>query len=356
MRIIHVFRSPVGGLFRHVRDLAEEQSALGHDVGIIVSADAHDQGSATALSELAPHLRLGMHKFAISRLPSASDVRVVGLVRNLLRTMKIDIAHGHGAKGGLLARLSGVPSVYTPHGGSLHYRWSNPAGAAFLTVEKALVHWTGGFIFVCDFERREFEKKIGLGNRPNIVVHNGLRPIDFEKIEIRPDATDLLFVGEMRDLKGVDVLLKALQFSTHSATLVGEGPDRSRYQEMAKSLGLENRVNFPGRMPFRDALKLGRVVVLPSRNEAFPYVVLEALAAGRIILASDVGGVGEVLGQEFLAPAGNVSALSDKINTTLKDEFAISAKVSNMRLKLVDNFSISQMATRSIAFYKDVKL
>jgi glycosyltransferase involved in cell wall biosynthesis len=353
MRIMHILRSPVGGLFRHVRDLAEAQVKAGADLGIVVSDEATG-GSAAALEQLKPMLNLGLHRLSINRLPHPSDLKAINRVRGLLREHRVDIAHGHGAKGGLLARLSNVTSVYTPHGGSLHYRWKNPIGAAFLAAEKAMVGKTGGFIFVCDFERRAFDQMIGLAKRPNIVVLNGLRDQDFEIIPPHNNATDLLFVGEMRDIKGVDILLQAMKECPRSvtATLVGEGPDLAKFQALSKSLGLSNRVNFPGRLPFSQALKLGRIVVLPSRNEAFPYVVLESVAAERIIIASDVGGIGEVLPQPLLVAPANVSALSEKINDVVnRQDFHFSC-IRDIRLKALKNLSVERMAEASLGFYE----
>jgi glycosyltransferase involved in cell wall biosynthesis len=356
MRIMHILRSPIGGLFRHVRDLTEAQVAAGATLGIVVS-DELGGGSSAALEQLRPMLKLGLHKLPIHRLPHPSDLKAIGTVRGLIREHKVEIAHGHGAKGGLLARLSQTTSVYTPHGGSLHYRWRSPVGAAFLSVEKAMVAKTGGFIFVCDFERRAFDHMIGLGGKSRVVVLNGLREQDFEPIPANADATDLLFIGEMRDIKGVDILLQAIKMGGSSlrATLVGEGPDVAKFKAMSDNLGLSDRVTFPGRLPFAQALKLGRMVVLPSRNEAFPYVVLESVAAGRIIIASDVGGIGEVLPQLLLVPPANVSALSEKINDVVnRQDFHLSC-VRDIRLKAISNLSVTRMAEASLGFYETLR-
>jgi glycosyltransferase involved in cell wall biosynthesis len=356
MRIMHILRSPIGGLFRHVRDLTEAQVAAGATLGIVVS-DEVGGGSSAALEHLRPMLKLGLHKLPIHRLPHPSDFKAIRSVRALMLEHKVEIAHGHGAKGGLLARLSQTKSVYTPHGGSLHYRWRSPVGAAFLAVEKAMVAKTGGFIFVCDFERRAFDQMIGLGKRPNLVVLNGLREQDFDQIPTNADATDLLFIGEMRDIKGVDILLQAIKSTAGSlsATLVGEGPDLAKFKAMSENLGLSDRVTFPGRLPFSEALKLGRIVVLPSRNEAFPYVVLESVAAERIIVASNVGGIGEVLPQLLLVPPDNVSALAEKVNDVVnRQDFHLSC-VRDIRLKAISNLSVARMAEASLGFYETLR-
>lgn len=356
MHILHVLRSPVGGLFRHVRDLAIEQSKMGVKVGVIASDERGDAGTAQAFENLVPHLALGLHRLPIAKLPHPQDFHAVRAVRQLARETSATIVHGHGAKGGLLARLSATASVYTPHGGSLHYAWQNPAGALFLATEKFLVPKTGGFVFVCEFERRAFDRKIGLGNRPSCVTLNGLQPPDFIPVAPNDNATDLLFVGEMRSIKGVDILLHAICQSPRriSATFVGDGGEREKFMALARQLQISDRVNFVGRLPFRDALKLGHHLVLPSRNEALPYVVLEFVAAGRVIIASDVGGISEVLTEKFLVPSCNVSALSARINDVLLAPGNYIAAIDAIHLKTRDNLTVSRMAESSIRFYETI--
>ena len=131
------------------------------------------------------------------------------------------------------------------------------------------------------------------------VIPNGLAPEEFAQAEPAPGAADFLFVGELRRLKGVDVLLRALaQVRARrmvSAVIVGAGPDAAKYTREAAKLGLDGVVTFRGPMPAREAFRLGRTLVVPSRAESLPYIVLEAAAAGLPLLASDVGGIPEIV-------------------------------------------------------------
>ncbi|HEX7108166.1 MAG TPA: glycosyltransferase, partial [Aestuariivirga sp.] len=238
MKILHAFRTPVGGLFRHVRDLARGQAELGHEVGIICDSTTGGQVASGMLDSIAPHCSLGIARIGISRLPGFGDLSAITSTRKLAQTLGVDIIHGHGAKGGLYgrlaARLLGIPSVYTPHGGSLHYQWLAFPGFIFLASEWALARIGTGMIFVCEFERRSFGKKISLGGKPNTVVHNGLWPEEFNAIKPDTDAADVLYMGDMRHLKGIDVLLKALALVSRkralTACLVGDGPDSAEFK------------------------------------------------------------------------------------------------------------------------------
>ena len=118
------------------------------------------------------------------------------------------------------------------------------------------------------------------------VVHNGVTAAEFAPVAPDPQATDLVFVGELRALKGVDVLIEAIALLARkaadavTATIVGDGPDRAAFEAQAAALGLAAQVRFVGAKPARAAFALGRLLVVPSRAESLPYIVLEAAAAG----------------------------------------------------------------------------
>ena len=357
MRILHVFRAPVGGLFRHVFDLAKTQSELGHDVGIICDSNSGGEAASIRLAELAEICKLGVNRIEMSRLPGLGDAISARRVAELGVGKGFDIVHGHGAKGGAYARFAagriGAKAIYTAHGGSLHYSWNSASGALFLGVERMLLSRTDGLVFVCDYERRTFNEKIGIGNVRNTVVHNGLWPEEFSQAPLKDNATDILFIGELRMLKGVDVLIRALaQHPGRTATIVGDGPDRQVFEDLATSKGLSEKINFTGAMPAREAFGMGRLMVVPSRAESFPYIVLEAIAAHKPIFASDVGGIGEILPAGQLVKPDDVNALSEKLGLYFNapKEYETLATKSANYLKTRKNTAV--MASEICAFYQ----
>ncbi len=358
MRILHIFRAPVGGLFRHVRDLAREQARAGHEVGLICDTSGGEMAEEV-LGRLAPHMALGITRIAMPRPPHPADLEALAEVGAQLREKRPDVVHGHGAKGGLYARMTahgaGAKAIYTPHGGSLHFSWRSPAGALFLLAERWQLRRTDGLVFVCAFERDAFAAKIGQPPCPHVVVHNGLDESEFGPVPVAPDAADVLYIGEMRTLKGVDVLIEALARLKESgrevtALLVGDGPDRATFAELVRAKGLERAVVMPGAMPAAQAFPLGRVVVVPSRAESFPYVVLEAQAAGRPVIASRVGGIPEMLPEEMMVPVNDASALAAKIAEVLDDAEAMERARSRIG-SLKERFSTRQMAAGILTFY-----
>ena len=124
MKILHVLRSPVGGLFRHVVDLANGQIERGHEVGIVADSTTGNAMADAVFAELAPKLTLGLTRIPIRRNPHPADLAAVWHVARRIAETGAEVVHGHGAKGGALARLApaerGLVRAYTPHGGSLH--------------------------------------------------------------------------------------------------------------------------------------------------------------------------------------------------------------------------------------------
>jgi glycosyltransferase involved in cell wall biosynthesis len=322
MKIVHVFRAPIGGLFRHVRDLARGQKAIGHEVGIICDSTTGGEYATKLLDELKSDCSLGVARRPISRMPGLGDLSGAKTVIEIAKQWSPDVLHGHGAKGGVYARLAGyrlgIRSFYTPHGGSLHHPASKPMQLVIDGTEKMLRQLGTGLCFVCNYERDRFDCMIGLNKAAHIVAHNGLWEDEFIPAVPSPDATDFLFVGEMRDYKGVDILLEALaKLPGASLTLVGDGPAMDEYKSLAASLGISKLVRFMGRMPMQEAVSRGRIMVLPSRFESFPYVVLETAAASLPLITTAVGGIPEVVPRSLLCDPLTAENLADHMGKLL---------------------------------------
>src|SRR5262249_25622997 len=141
--ILHVLRAPVGGLFRHVVDLAGGQAERGHNVGLIVDSRTGGTRAEEMLAALSSKLTLGISRYPF---PGHLGIRDYGGTRHVTKRIaqtKAQVVHGHGAKGGAYARLATVPAqtvrAYTPHGGSLHYRPRTPLGMVYLGLERLLM-------------------------------------------------------------------------------------------------------------------------------------------------------------------------------------------------------------------------
>lgn len=366
LRILHVFRAPVGGLFRHVIDLAGAQAQAGHSVGIVCDVGGGERADA-ALAALAPRLQLGVTRMAMQRAPGPWDLPVLLKFRALTGRLAPNVVHGHGAKGGLLARA--LPSVglggayvtaYTPHGGSLNFGPDKPGHGLYMAVERFLRRGTGVFTFESQFAADRFRSMVGEPEGLERVVRNGAHPEEFEPVEPAPGAADLVFLGEFREAKGLGVLLDALdvlrrrQGYETSAVLVGGGAEQPAVEARIAALGLRS-VSLHGPMNARDALALGRVFVLPSLFESLPYVLIEAAAGGLDIVATRVGGIAEAMGPaaDRLVPPGDANALAAVIAATIEDDPArAAARRDAVRDHVRAHLSVETMARGVEAAYR----
>ena len=184
LRILHAVRAPVGGIFRHILDLANGQADRGHHVGIIADSLTGGERAEAALAEIAPRLKLGVHRLAIHREPLPTDVLVWARFMRLIRRLKPDVLHGHGAKAGAFIRLKprskDTIRVYTPHGGSLHYPLNTLKGALYSRLERALMNNTDLFLFESAFARDTYQRTIGMPQGLVRCVFNGVTADEFD--------------------------------------------------------------------------------------------------------------------------------------------------------------------------------
>jgi glycosyltransferase involved in cell wall biosynthesis len=254
-------------------------------------------------------------------------------------------------------------NIYTPHGGSLHFPPGSPQGMLFIGVEKVLARITDGLAFESDFIRGVYERRVGRNLAPARVITNGLQPSDFARRELKDDPADFLFVGELRHLKGVDVLLRALaviaQVRRVRATIVGDGPDRGEFEALAAELGLlgkDPRVVFTGAMPAAKVFSRARCIVVPSRAESLPFIVLEAAAAELPVIATNVGGIPEIVrgSDTGLLEPGDLGGLIDAMRTFLDDPAGAQVRARELKSVVAQRFAISATTSAVLDFYAEL--
>ena len=364
MKILHVLRSPVGGLFRHVVDLANGQIERGHEVGIVADSTTGDAMSDAVFATLEPKLGLGLSRIPIRRNPHPADLGAVWHVARRIAETGAEIVHGHGAKGGALARLApaerGIVRAYTPHGGSLH---DAVGGQLHLLMERILKPMGRLYLFESAYSRDVYRRKLGEPSGVVNVVHNGVREDELARIDCAIGAADIVYLGELRSLKGVDVLIDAMGSLRDAgrrltAKFVGEGSERAALEAKAAQLGLKDQIEFCGARPAREALAMGRIVVLPSRAESLPYVVLEAAAAGKPLVATNVGGIPEIFGPytDRLVAPDDMAALARAISVAVENPAASIEQAQALRARIAEKFSVAVMVDSILAAYQQARL
>lgn len=362
LRILHAVRAPVGGIFRHILDLAAGQAERGHHVGILADSLTGGERAEAALKEIAPKLKLGVYRLAIKRQPHPTDAIASFHFLRLVRSLKLDVLHGHGAKAGALVRFKRKSKklirVYTPHGGSLHYPPNTAKGAFYARLERALMNRTELFLFESVFARDTYERVIGQPAGLVRCVFNGVGAPEFDSISLAADATDVVYVGEFRHIKGADLLVRAVarlraDGKPITLTLAGDGEETSNLKALIKELNVDDAVRFIGHVKARYGFSKGKLLVVPSRGDSMPYVVIEAAAAGIPMVAASIGGIPEIFGpyNQALFVADSVGAMADAIETALADIDAARERAKDLRERIFMHFSQKAMVDGVLAGY-----
>jgi glycosyltransferase involved in cell wall biosynthesis len=363
LRILHAIRPPVGGIFRHVLDLANGQAERGHCVGIIADSLTGGERAESALAEIAPRLELGVHRLPIRREPYPSDLSAWARLRRLIQRLQPDVVHGHGAKAGALVRLrassKSIIRVYTPHGGSLHYPPNSLKGMFYSRVERALMNRTELFLFESVFARDTFQRIVGTPAGLVRRVFNGVTTGEFDPVAIAADATDIVYVGEFRHIKGADLLVDAVarlraEGTPVTLTLGGDGEETDALKAQIARLGLADAVRFIGHVKPRYGFSKGRLLVVPSRGDSMPYIVIEAAAAGVPMIAAEVGGIPEIFGPhtDALFASKNVDAMAAAIKTAIINPATVLERASSLRERIFLHFSQNTMVDGVLAGYR----
>jgi len=172
----------------------------------------------------------------------------------------------------------------------------------------------------------------------------------------------VLFTGRHVSYKGADVLLRALAGSTVRAVIAGDGPKRGEWERLASELGLDGRVTFPGEVSdpeLRRLMQACAVFVLPSvtRAEAFGYVQLEAMAAGKPVISTDVPSGVSWVNQDgrtgLVVPAGDADALRAAMRQLLEDAALRSRMGAAGRARVEEEFTIGRLRERLRLLYEE---
>lgn len=267
--------------------------------------------------------------------------------------------------GRFAGRWAGVPHVISgirvaekrsPWHGRLD-RWTNRLVERNVCVSRG----------VADF----MEQTVGLDPRKTVVIPNAVDtqrftnivPADLTVWGIPIGSRVFITVGRLEPQKGIDVLLAALPILFSQATdmhllIVGHGPDRPRLEQQAQTLGISDRVHWAGQQAeIPSLLAACTALVLPSRWEGMPNVVLEAMAAGKPILASNVEGVAELVQpgtNGWLFPPDQPQILAETLTHFLYDSTATSRMGRESQSIISERFTIDIYVSNHIKMFRNL--
>jgi glycosyltransferase involved in cell wall biosynthesis len=361
-RILMLTQPTDGGVFQHVARLCEGLAARGHEPVVAAPLDGRPPG---LVAELVP---LEM----VRAVSPAADARSVAAVARVVRRVRPALVHAHSSKAAAVGRLARpafprTPLVYTPHGYAFAgYFDSERERARYRAVERALAPLASLVLCVCEAERR-LAASVGPERRTR-VVHNGVAQPD--PATVHPEVARLRERGPvvgvvtlLRPGKGLETLVDALPelLAAHpsaSVAVAGSGPDREKIATRARERSVERALHLIGETAGPMPLLAGADLFLSaSWAESFPYNVLEAMAAGLPVVATDVGGTAEAVADGetgFVVPPRDPAALASALGQLLADPVRRAALGNAGRRRVAERFTIERMLDGTASVYRDL--
>ena len=283
----------------------------------------------------------------------------------LLRLGRPRIVHVNSAKAAALGRvaawLARVPiRVYTVHGWAF-LAHGGPAAAGYRWVERVLRRLTTVTICVSENERRAGLAAHACDEATTVVIRNGVDPTRSRPDRPPTDRPRLVMVGRLQAPKDPLTLVRALA-TLHGvdfeALLVGDGPERAAVEEEVRRFGIESTVRLLGeRSDVPELLGTAEIFVLSTRSEGLPLSILEAMAAGLPVVASNVGGVPELVidGETgLLVPAGDPRSLAAAIERLLEDQSLARRLGEAGRSRVAEHFDLGAVRQAHFDLYSDL--
>lgn len=307
--------------------------------------------SGTAV-EIIPEMR--------SAISPVKDIRALQRLVAITQSFEPDIIHCHSSKAGMLGRLVaarfGIASVYTVHGWG--WRGLGPFGFfAVWFIEKCLSYLPGtGYVFVSKSVECDASRTLGLRTPRSKVIYNGV-----EDLQVAPSVESQLTIfmaARVSDAKDHESLVRAFEVSPKASSLIlcGTGTDTDSFRRSVKEWAPRRAIDVKclgQRSDVPQLLRQCHIFALISNYEALPISIIEAMSAGKAIIASEVGGVSELLingVSGLLVKKGDVAAIAACI-----DQLGAPARRRTLgiqaRRSYEDRFTASKMASAVLDLY-----
>jgi glycosyltransferase involved in cell wall biosynthesis len=311
-RILLVLEACLAGAGRHVLDLAEGLLALGQEVHLVYSLQRVEPRFADALQVLQAK-GLVIAQVPMGPEPRAQDLAAIWRVRRYLTGAgPFDVVHGHSSKAGAVARLAatglGVRRIYTPHAfKTMDPECSRGRLRLYGAVERLLARFATDCLILTSTDEARHARSQGMPADKLIVVPNCVRvPDDLPdrararaSFGLAENAPVLAWIGRLAPQKAPERFITAVaglrsELPEMRALLLGYGQLEPKIRDLIRTHNLATAVQLHGDRRGWDALAAADLLVLTSRYEAMPYVVLEAQAVGVPVVATDVAGLREI--------------------------------------------------------------
>jgi glycosyltransferase involved in cell wall biosynthesis len=351
VKVVHVHRiRGIGGSERHLLALLPALAERGVDVSFVGLDDP-----AGVLEPFYAELTVPYERLAA---PRDIDPRLAGSLARTLKRVRADVVHTHLVHADVYGALArGVRLVSTKH---------NPDPfriGPFRFVERTLAARASRVIAISEVVRRFSVEEVGLPAAKLETVHYGLDELPAAWGENPPlaleDGPVVLAVCRLAPQKGLDTAVGALPALPGARLLVlGEGPERAALTSLAADLCVGDRLLLPGRVGDVAALyRRADVLVHPARWEGFGLAMLEAMLAGKPVVAAQAGSAPELVEDGhtgLLVPVDDPEALARAVDSLLADPARRELMGAAGRERARSEFSVARMADRTLSVYERV--
>ncbi len=314
----------LGGLERHVVDLS---------TALAVSDEVHVIGDPLIESLLPDSVRFHPVDMSVSR----HNPLLRWKIRKAIERVKPDIVHAQASKATALISNQRIPRVATIHN------------------SKSNVVAFGKFDRVIAVSSTAAE---GITGAPVSIIHNGiqLKPRSSDPVELpprlKPDLPLLLAVGRLVPAKGFDLLISAMRLVNAELWIAGEGPDRKQLESLVQNDRVQDRVQLLGkRSDIRQLTDQALLAVISSRNEGFPYTLVEYLHHRIPVVSTMISGVDQFLPKEVLIGLPNADYIATTINRVLSERNELPSILESAFQFAERELTLKQMTKQTRAVY-----
>ncbi|MFQ5480246.1 MAG: glycosyltransferase family 4 protein [Thermodesulfobacteriota bacterium] len=370
IKILHVSATSTGGVGLNLLLLAKNMDPAAFELSFALPDDSHffREISGTGVK---------VYRLPISRSPlKAGNIKCYREIKRLMGLNKYDIVHSHTSVGGFLGRIAaaslGLPAIWSIHGWAFNYpRGSRLYRKALFMLESFIDRYTTHYVAVCE-NMRDIGLENGICSADKVtVIYNCVDAgsinegaIDLRaELNVPSNVTIVGAVGRFEEQKDFNTFLEAAAIIKERRAevkflIVGEGPLRPQIEARISSLGLVDDVILTGwKTNVADYMKTMDIFCLSSKWEAMPFIVLEAMAMGKPIVATEVGGVGEVLrdeGADFLLQPEDPKGFAGAVTRLIEDKELRTKLGKANRVKIEKNFNLEGMINSYEKLYKDI--
>ncbi len=380
MNILHIasnYPPEVGGPATSIPCLAEEQAKHGHNTIILTHGTPHYSENGKIKIYRCGTIK-GNPKSISTGIKKIIKMSHKG--RKIIKNNKIDIIHSHDTNVSAITKIlidprSKIPSIIK-YSGDLAWEtlglkskkyiqnpdrfWTSPPAKTILLIERLIFSRFDKTIAQNKYQKKMLQKHLKIKEKKIALIPNAIKKYTYTKKQISqakkelPKGTKLCSVARLIPWKGIDTIISAIKDIDVRYIIIGDGPWRTHLETLAKKEHVTDKVTFFGKIPHEKVqqyIKSCDLLIVPSLYEPFGIAILDGFAAGIPTIASNTGGIPELVNSNCLFKHNNTKEIKEKIKYALENKQQIMEKQN----KKLNKYSWKKIAEKTQKAYENIK-